>query len=184
MFRQKTKVGVLSVACLMIFGCIFLLAACGTTQYRLDLVASTGGTVTGAGEYEEGTSVTITATPNEHYTFVGWYLDAEYQNRLSSSPSYQATVDADKIYYALFSENEKSVITIHSIGNGTTIGTGSYYVGEEITLTATPAQGYGFIGWFALADTSSTPLSTSTTLDIVVSSDMDYYAFFGEVESI
>ncbi len=184
MFGQKTKVGAISVASLVVICCMFLLAACGTTQFKLDLVASVGGSVTGAGEYDEGTSVTITATPNEHYTFAGWYLDAEYQNKLSSSPSYQATVDADKTYYALFSENEKSNITINKMGEGTVIGTGSYYVGEEITLVATPAAGYGFLGWFVSADFSGTPLSTDTSLSIVVTSDMEYFAVFGEVVSV
>lgn len=31
-----------------------------------------GGTVTGAGEYEEGKQATVTATPNEGYRFVHW----------------------------------------------------------------------------------------------------------------
>ena len=31
-----------------------------------------GGTVTGAGEYEEGKQATVTATPNEGYRFVSW----------------------------------------------------------------------------------------------------------------
>lgn len=31
-----------------------------------------GGVVTGAGEYEDGTQVTVTATPNDGYRFVGW----------------------------------------------------------------------------------------------------------------
>ena len=32
-----------------------------------------GGTVTGGGDYAEGTEATVTATPNEGYVFKGWY---------------------------------------------------------------------------------------------------------------
>ena len=43
------------------------------TQYTLTVTSGEGGTVsTEGGTYDEGTEVTITATPNEGYEFVGW----------------------------------------------------------------------------------------------------------------
>ena len=43
------------------------------TQYTLTVTAGEGGTVsTAGGTYDEGTEVTITATPAEGYEFVGW----------------------------------------------------------------------------------------------------------------
>jgi len=43
------------------------------TQYTLTVTAGEGGTVsTEGGTYDEGTEVTITATPAEGYEFVGW----------------------------------------------------------------------------------------------------------------
>ena len=43
------------------------------TQYTLTVTAGDGGTVsTEGGTYDEGTEVTITATPDEGYEFVGW----------------------------------------------------------------------------------------------------------------
>ena len=41
-------------------------------SYTLTVTAGEGGTVTGGGEYEEGTEVTITATAEDGYTFVNW----------------------------------------------------------------------------------------------------------------
>ena len=42
-------------------------------SYTLTVSAGEGGSVsTEGGEYEEGTEVTITATPDEGYDFVGW----------------------------------------------------------------------------------------------------------------
>ena len=43
------------------------------TQYTLTVTAGEGGTVsTEGGTYDEGTEVTVTATPAEGYEFVGW----------------------------------------------------------------------------------------------------------------
>tara|TARA_B100001094_G_scaffold256434_1_gene255619 strand:+ start:80 stop:1330 length:1251 start_codon:yes stop_codon:yes gene_type:complete len=43
------------------------------TQYSLTVTAGEGGTVsTEGGTYDEGTEVTITATPSEGYRFIGW----------------------------------------------------------------------------------------------------------------
>src|SRR5210317_1521239 len=43
------------------------------TQYTLEVTTGEGGTVsTEGGTYDEGTEVTITATPDEGYEFVGW----------------------------------------------------------------------------------------------------------------
>ena len=41
-------------------------------SYNLTVSAGEGGSVSGGGEYEEGTEVTITATPDEGYEFTGW----------------------------------------------------------------------------------------------------------------
>ena len=43
------------------------------TQYTLTVTAGTGGSVsTAGGTYNDGTSISITATPNEGYGFIGW----------------------------------------------------------------------------------------------------------------
>ena len=42
------------------------------TQYTLTVNAGEGGTVSGGGEYEEGSEATITAIPNGCYIFTSW----------------------------------------------------------------------------------------------------------------
>ena len=47
------------------------------SQFTLTVTAGEGGTIsTEGGTYDEGTEVTITATPAEGYEFVGWYNDS------------------------------------------------------------------------------------------------------------
>ena len=52
-------------------------------QYILTVTAGEGGKVsTEGGTYDEGTSITITATPNEGYEFVGWVGSDSTDNSL------------------------------------------------------------------------------------------------------
>ena len=66
--------------------------------YTLSVTASAvGGTVsTEGGDFEEGTSVTITATANEGYRFTGW------EGSDSTSESLTVTLNSDQTYQALF----------------------------------------------------------------------------------
>jgi len=54
--------------------------------YTLTVVADPeeGGSVTGGGEYEAGTSVTVIATANANFTFTGWYLGGTLVSEASS----------------------------------------------------------------------------------------------------
>ncbi|MDE6514509.1 MAG: hypothetical protein K2L03_00540, partial [Bacteroidales bacterium] len=60
------------------------------------------GTVTGAGRYEKGQKATITATPNEGYTFVAWLHG---NDTLSKEATHTVNVTASVTYTALFYDN-------------------------------------------------------------------------------
>lgn len=72
-------------------------------DYVLTLKATGGGTVTGGGTYEEGTSVTIKATPHEGYRFVSW-------SDGNTNASRSITVKANKTLTATFEKLETSKI--------------------------------------------------------------------------
>lgn len=59
------------------------------------------GTVTGAGQYQEGAQATITATPADGYTFSGW---AENGTTVSNNASYTFTVTGNRAFVAGFAE--------------------------------------------------------------------------------
>lgn len=64
------------------------------TQYTLTVTAGEGGTVsTEGGTYDEGTEVTITATPEEGYEFVGWFNDSG--ELISDEISYNLEIGAN-----------------------------------------------------------------------------------------
>ncbi len=60
-----------------------------------------GGTITGTGMYDEGSVVSLTATPAEGYTFVNW---TENDEEVSTDATYSFTVTSDRTLVANFSE--------------------------------------------------------------------------------
>jgi M6 family metalloprotease-like protein len=68
-----------------------------TTQYTLEVTSGEGGTVsTEGGTYDEGTQITITATPAEGYEFVGW------EGSNSNSNSLTVTLNGNTSVQAIF----------------------------------------------------------------------------------
>lgn len=70
------------------------------TQYTLTVVSNNNawGTVTGGGTYDEGTTVTLTATANSGYHFVRWQDNNTLVTRtvtVTADATYTATFEAD-----------------------------------------------------------------------------------------
>ena len=102
------------------------------TSYIVSLGASptAGGTISGEGSYQSGTSVTVTATPNSNYRFTGW---TENGTQVSTSASYTFTVSTDRTLVAGFTYVGGSTNPGGNPGSGTTNpSTGN-------TSTTTPA---------------------------------------------
>ena len=103
------------------------------------------GTVTGAGTYNYGTSVTLTATAEEGYIFVNWTKDGDV---VSTSPNYTITVTEDATYVANFEiATYEITVSANPTTGGTVTGGGTFNYLETCTLTATPAENYIFVNW-------------------------------------
>ena len=136
-------------------------------KYNVTVTAE-NGTVTGAGEYEEGTTATITATPAEGYQFVNWTKGEEV---VSTENPYSFVVTVD---IALVANFELIPPTKYNVSvtaeNGTVEGAGEYEEGTTATLTATPAEGYEFVNWTVGEEVVSTenPYTFTVTADIAL----------------
>jgi hypothetical protein len=79
-------------------------------SFEINAIPNTelGGSVTGAGIYNHGQTCTLTATPNEGYTFLNWTKDG---NEVSTSETYSFTVTEAASFVANFEPTAITQIT-------------------------------------------------------------------------
>jgi len=103
-----------------------------------------GGTVTGAGTYDYGSTATLTATPNENYIFLCW------SDGIVTNPR-NITVTQNANYKALFHLQGTPQYTITVLANdpalGTVTGGGTFPEGVTIEISALPNANALFTGW-------------------------------------
>lgn len=127
----------------------------------------TGGTTSGTGTFNQGSSVTLTAIPNAGYSFLNW---TDNGTIVSTSSSYQLTMAGNKSLVANFTLSLVVTLSSSPSVGGTTTGSGSFTPGSSVTLTATPNSGYTFVNWTEGTNIVSTdaiytsPLNASRTL--------------------
>ena len=114
---------------------------------------SGGGTVSGDGVYDCGTTVSISATPDSCYTFVNWTTDDGTFVSNDANLTFEATNDT--AFVAHFEIKSFDVIlSADPLAGGTVAGEGTYDCGTEITIIATPDTGYVFVNWTTQNGTS------------------------------
>lgn len=137
-------------------------------QYTLTLNVSNPveGSVFGAGKYDAGTEVTISATANAGYEFVCW-SDGNTDNPRT------IILTEDMTLQALFSEILYS-ITVNALDStmGTTSGSGQYPLYSLANILAQPYIGYEFVCW--------TDGNRENDRDVLVLGDADYTAVFAK----
>lgn len=155
-------------------------------EYTLTVSAADGGTVsTEGGTYEEGTEVTITASANEGYRFTGW------EGNDSTNESLTITLNADQTLQALFELIPIYTLTVTTSEGGTVSSEGGeYQEGTEVEVTATPNEGYEFVGWEGSDETSSElTFSINSDLDLspifqIIQTDESLYYSSGDIVPI
>lgn len=121
-----------------------------TTQYRLSLSTTGSGSVAlnpSGNTYDQGTAVTLTATPAAGWTFSQWQGDLSG----SANPA-TITMNANKSATAVFVQTPATQYTLTTSVTGSgqvslNPAGGTYGSGTVVTLTATPAAGWTFSQW-------------------------------------
>jgi hypothetical protein len=138
-------------------------------------IPAIGGTISlnptpncAGGTYQEGTVVTLTASPNAGYTFSHWSANASGNNTTTT-----VTMNSNQVATANFNltPNCHTLTSTPSPNNGGTIEVapapncagGTYQPGTVVTLMAHPNADYSFNGWSGDA--------TGTTTMIMVTMD-------------
>ena len=137
-------------------------------KFAVTVTAQTGGTVSGGSqEAEYGTEVTVSATANEGYEFIGWYQGTE---KVSDSASYTFTVESAVSLMAKFKKKQEPVETVAinvEAEEGGTVSGGKTdaEVGSRITVKARPDAGYEFDGWYQGTEKVSENASYTFTVE-------------------
>ncbi len=151
--------------------------------YQLTLLVNpeNSGVVSGAGEYLEGETVSITATPNEGFTFLNWTKDGV---EVETNPNFNYTMPAQEVtlianFEAVPPPTYLLTLEVNPVGAGLVTGQGQYEEGEQVQITATTNNGYTFTNWTTTAGTvvSTTPSFTYT----MPSSDVTLIANFEQI---
>ena len=145
---------------------------------------SNAGSVTALNStYKVGDSVTITATTNRGYTWLGWYNGEE---ELTKDASYTFTMPSENVQftakwaaYTVTTRTEDS-----SAGSVTYMNAVKTRAGDEVTITATPRTGYTFVGWYEDDTLISTDLVYTFSMpakSIIYSAKWTYYTLTTEL---
>ena len=117
------------------------------TQYNLNVTVmpvGSGAINPGAGKYNNGSTVTLTATPTSGYKFSSWSGDVSGTN-----PNINITLDSSKNIVANFSPISYTLqVMVDPPGSGAIGPTATnYQFGKSVTLTAVANFPYDFANW-------------------------------------
>ncbi len=117
-----------------------------TYNVLLFAVPDNGGTVSGAGDYQYGDSVTVIAAPNSGYDFVAWTFG---DDTLSVDTSYTFIMPHNNM--GLTANFQIQTFDINAVSNnpdyGSVTGGGQFNYGDTCNLVATSNLYYYFVVW-------------------------------------
>jgi uncharacterized repeat protein (TIGR02543 family) len=124
--------------------------------------------------YDHGTNVVLTANPSVGYHFEGWSGDATGSTSPISVP-----MTGPKVVTATFAINTYT-LTTNVVGPGTVTRSPNqalYDHGTTVSLTATPATGYHFVGWSGdvVGNTSPIPVLMDGNKSVTATFAIDTY---------
>lgn len=151
----------------------------GDNEARVYVTAAGPGTVAGAGVFELGSQVTVSATPSADAAFVGWRVNGS-DTIISRSPSYtfelQGLTDLVAVFRSTAAATEYVINA--TAGEGVTsvnvTDNGIIAAGGTCTLTANlDPNRERFDGWFDVTDGGRTLLSAANPYTFTPNRDMD-----------
>lgn len=144
--------------------------------YEVSATAS-NGTVSGTGSFAEGASVTLTASPNEDYSFSSWSTsDVNISGHENENPLTFTMPNKAVSITANFTACTKHMVTLAANNNeyGSVSGGGLQCDGS-VTVNASPNSDYRFVNW---TNTTSEVVSTNAEYTFPLSADISLTANF------
>ena len=144
---------------------------------------NTMGTVTGGGDLGKDTDATVKATPNVGYSFVAWMNGTD---TVATTAEYTFKVTEDVTLTAVFQKEEDVKLTLAvndatlgaiTLPEGIVLGENIVAYGTKVALTAVPAEGMTFMGWY----NGETLYAADYTIEVAVTADLALTANFVKV---
>lgn len=159
---------------------------CGTEH---SVTLSNSGSATGGDFMADvisaysGATVTLTAYPNEGYSFSSWTVTKAGGGSVTVTDNKFEMPDADVTISASFTEKAKHTIRFYN--NGSVISTQSVYQDSEPDVPSNPTacDGYEFVGWWTSTLAANNTTEQDWITDFTVSGAQDYYAVFSHSET-
>lgn len=151
-----------------------------TTMPQITTTAApeASGTVTGAGSFGNGATVTVAATPNDGFVFTNWTLGDKI---VSTSSSYQFKMNGNVALVANFAKvvvgNFRINISSSPAEGGTTNGSGQFDENSIVTVSALPNSGYVFANWTE----AGTIVSTSSSYQFELKGNRSLVANYSSI---
>ena len=162
----------LSILSMLIVLSLLTLISCTPDTEKEDLICkvlveiSEGGIgVVSNNEVVSGEEVTLKAVPEETYRFVNWTVRGE---EVSKENPYTTIITATTQFKPNFEKDNYALkVTAGEGGSVKSTSEGEILNGTEVTLTATPNEGYIFVNWTVEGKEVSTqnPYTTTITED-------------------
>jgi len=130
-------------------------------RVTLAINSATGGTATGAGTYDVGTTVPIVETASAGYRTSGWSGSASIASPSNASTS--IVLNSSATITPAFVQ--QVALTVTSRAGGTATGSGTFDIGSTVPIAATPAEGYSFADWTGASPAGPNSGSTMITLN-------------------
>lgn len=148
-------------------------------------ITAENGTVTGAGKYIKGSSVTAKVTPNSGYNFSGWYIN---DTSVSTETTYNFSADADTELVAKFARRSSggggggpsvSTYTVtYQTNGGSEIKKVTINKNSLLEVPEAPTkEGYTFGGWY-----TDKELTKAYDFTAGVTKSFTLYAKWNEIE--
>ncbi len=99
-----------------------------------------GGSVTGSGVFLIGSNAVLAATASNNWLFISW------SDGVTNNPR-TVVVASNMTYTAVFAPTVLITVLASPPDNGSVTGGGTYVVGSNAVLTATPSNLWRFISW-------------------------------------
>ena len=164
-------------------GAVYKVSAVVAATVTLNVNDATMGTVEGAGDVAVGASATVKAIPNVGHSFVAWLNGTD---TVATTAEYTFEVKEDVALTAHFQKEADVKLTLAvndatlgaiTLPEGIVMGENTVAYGTKVALTAVPAEGCTFMGWYA----GDALYNAAYTIEVALTADLALTAKFVKV---